>query len=69
MKLTTKFDIKQKVHIKELTVNGTVQSISIGKNGIEYTVKYYAGGDQKTACFWEEELEPEVLKPATGFAV
>lgn len=56
MKLSTKYDIDDRVFIEELNIKGYVDSIDIDRAGIRYYVKYFFGGDFKGSYFPEEVL-------------
>jgi hypothetical protein len=56
MNLSTAFDIRDKVKIKELDWPATVIAIFITKHGIEYQVRYFNNSKVEIEYFFEEEL-------------
>lgn len=56
-----KFNIKDKVSIKQLDWDGIILAIFIGETGIQYKVRYFYNGDAKEIYFYEEELQLKEL--------
>lgn len=51
------FNIGEKVKIKELNIKGKINAIYIGKQTIEYNVRYFCDGVPKEVYFSIDELE------------
>ncbi len=66
MKINTKFNIDQKIYIKELKILGTVISI-IYTNRLEYLVRYFNEFEPKTIYFLEDELSDGKTEEKIGF--
>lgn len=52
-----KFDIEQRVKIKELELTGTVISLWYGRRGKEYEVRYCSNSEYKQIYFYEQDLD------------
>jgi len=52
-----RWDINDRVMIKELKTIGGVISIWIVSRGTQYEVRYFYNGDAKSIYFFENELE------------
>lgn len=52
-----KFNIGDKIKIKELDREGRVHSIWFTKHGIEFQVRYFYNGEIKEVYFYEDEIE------------
>jgi len=57
MKIKTKFDVKQKIFIPQLNVEGLINFLNIGVDGMEYNVRWFNNGSECKAYFLESELE------------
>lgn len=66
MKIETKFDLGDTVFAKPLEIKGEVMSVSFGRDGMSYKVRYVSGSEFKYEWFFEDELE-EKLKKSVGF--
>ena len=55
MIIETKFEIGQKVFIKEINLSGTIQAVYY-LNRIEYRVRFFDGGSIRDPYFFEDEL-------------
>lgn len=52
-----KFDLLEKVMIKEINVVGIIISVHFQIGKIEYQVRYFMDGEQKTIYYHDFELE------------
>lgn len=57
MQVTTKFDVLQRVTIKELNCKGRIVGMYIGPQCIEYKVRYNGPNEFKEVYFFEDELQ------------
>lgn len=61
MSITTKFSLGGKIKaLRVKDVTGRITMISIGSAGIEYKLRYFDGVEQKSAWFFEDELEQDI---------
>ncbi|MDO8610076.1 MAG: hypothetical protein Q7R95_05980 [bacterium] len=68
MKLSTKFNIDDKIYIKDLKIWGKILSISIsGPNRIQYNVRFFNNTDPKEIYFLEDELSLQEEENRVGF--
>lgn len=51
------FSLRERVRIKELNREGTINGIFIGNTGTEYRVRYFDNADLKEVYFTGEEIE------------
>jgi len=62
MKVETKFDLYQKVTIKELGLTGTVIEIILYMpEHIEYKIRYFCNNEERFA--WQMETDLELINP------
>ncbi len=57
MKIETKFDLGEKVQIKELNRHGKIKAIYINRTAITYSVRYFDNAKAEEIYFDEDELE------------
>lgn len=55
--IDNKFDIRDKVRITGLCVNGLVVAILVCEDGIQYRVRYFDNAQVKHEYFYDFELE------------
>jgi hypothetical protein len=67
MKISTKFDINQKVYIDELKLYGKIKSIFVTRSSTEYNVRYFDSGKPLEVYFLEDEISLE-QKKELGFS-
>lgn len=70
MTIKTKYNLKERVHINELKINGVVLGFFIDdETSIQYQVRYFKEQEPKTVYFMDFELEPykEIIKEV-GFS-
>lgn len=58
MTVTTKYNLGDRVRIKEISCHGIVESISWDSLGEQYKVAYWFNGERKTCWVFTSELEP-----------
>ena len=51
------FNLNDKVKVKDLNIKGRICGIYIGRNIIEYHVRYFSAGKAETSYFEPDELE------------
>ena len=73
MEIVTKYNLKERVHIIELGINGVVTGFFIddfGAVGIQYQIMYFKDNEAKIVYFYDFELEPykEIIKEV-GFSI
>ena len=66
MKLSTKYNIDDKIYIKELKIWGRIIGIEFYSR-LKYDVRFFNGYDPKNSCFLEDELSLESDNGAVGF--
>lgn len=52
-----KFELEQRVRIKELDIQGVIKAVFMARRGWEYEVRYFHEGKAELVYFFEEELE------------
>lgn len=57
MELKTKFNIGDRVRIKELTRNGLIRAIHVTNGDLQYLVRYFDNAEAKEVYFLENEIE------------
>jgi hypothetical protein len=57
MTIELKFQLRQRVKIKELNREGVVNGIMIDDSGICFRVRYFDNGSLQTVWFYDFELE------------
>jgi hypothetical protein len=67
MKIQTKFDISDKVHIKELNLIARIIGIYIDASGVEFNCRYFYESKLNTCYFQESEISKEIPEKKTGF--
>ena len=68
MKLSTKFDINQKIYIKNLKIFGRILSIFIDNaKQITYNTRYFDSLSHKDVYFMEDELSDKEEDKKVGF--
>jgi len=55
--IQSKFDLKQKIYITDLELQGTVVSMSWGIHGMQYQVVYYCDGERHIEWVFDFEIE------------
>jgi hypothetical protein len=68
MKINTKFNIDQKIYIKELKIWGTIISI-VYTTRLEYFVRYFNDFEPKNIYFLENELQENESNDTIGFSL
>lgn len=53
-----KFDLSQRVLIREVQRPGMVEALTIDYLGVQYRVAYWDNSDRKTVWLKEDEIEP-----------
>jgi hypothetical protein len=70
MTIETKYNLGNRVRIKELNRDGTVLGFCIDADGLTYRTRYFDGGKPEIVYFLDKELEPAPLfSPTIGLAV
>lgn len=68
MVIKTKFEVNQKIYIKELKIFGRILGIFINNaKEISYNTRYFSGLDYKEVYFLETELSLEEEVTGLGF--
>lgn len=67
MKLETKFDINERIYIKELKTWGLIRAIYICGAGLEYSVKYFSEMNPKESYFLEDDLSSKKDADIIGY--
>ena len=57
MKIVTKFDIDQPIHISELDCLGRIKRIIIDRRGTQYEVRYFDRAEARVVLFYEDEIK------------
>ena len=66
MEINLAYNLKDKVYIIPLNVEGTITAVTITCDGVEIKCKYYMSGESKYDWFWEEELDL-IKEKSVGF--
>ena len=56
MNLELKFNLNQKVNIRELEVNGVIKAALFNTYGLQYYVRYFDHAEARSEYFYEDEL-------------
>ena len=57
IKVEFKYDIGDKVKVKDITVNGRVTGLLKDDEGIQYRVAYWYNGERKSTWMFDWEIE------------
>ncbi len=66
-RINTRFNIKDRLYIKELKIWGRVLAIYISIKGIEYYIRYFNNAAPVDCYFLEEELQENEGEDKIGF--
>jgi hypothetical protein len=69
MTINTKYDLYQRVYIKELKLWGLIKNIFIEDSLVQYNVRYLVSSEYKTCYFLESELLEQDDKVPIGLKV
>lgn len=67
MKLSTKFNINDKLYIKELKIWGKVKGLFLDGDGMQYNLRYFHEFKPLTCYFLEDELSDKEENNTVGF--
>lgn len=68
MVIKTKYNINDKIYIKDLKIWGRILCVFVGKSDrIEYNVRFFNGFDPKEVYFLEDELSLQEEEKKAGF--
>lgn len=67
MKITTKYNLNDRIYLKCLKLEGRVVGFYVNNVGIEYNIRYFPANKAETCYFNEDEIDLTIPDNSVGF--